>query len=88
MQARGYKKSWWLYGINLDDDWYSQAVARTILGALVPIFSQNLRFTRKWSAIQDRRLHHHVSRRILLKDETLLRTPYVLRKWAKMILLQ
>ncbi len=30
MYARGYKKLWGLYGINLDDDWYLQAVARTI----------------------------------------------------------
>ncbi len=28
----GYKKSWGLYGINLDDDWYVQAVAGTIFG--------------------------------------------------------
>ncbi len=27
-----YKKLWGLYRINLDDDWYLQAVARTIFG--------------------------------------------------------
>ncbi len=30
MYSCGYKKSWGLYGINLDDDWYLQIVSGTI----------------------------------------------------------
>ncbi len=71
MYAHGNKKSWELYGINLDDDWYLQAVAGAILGALVPIFGQNLGLTREWVAIQDWLLHR-VSHHIFRKDGALL----------------
>ncbi len=87
MFVRGSENSWGLYGINLDDDRYVQAVAGTIFGRSGLIFGQNLGLTREWFAIQDRQLHHRVSRKIFLKDEALLRKFYICQKWAKIILL-
>ncbi len=53
------------------------------MGALVPIFGQNLGLTRAWFAIQDRQLHHRVTYQIFLKDEALLQKIYIRGKWEK-----
>ncbi len=70
--------------------WMMIGICRLQLGpclGMVSIFGQNLGLTREWFAIQHRRFHHRVSRRVFLKDEALLQKFYIPQKWVKIILL-
>ncbi len=79
------------HGGCMESIWMMVGISRLLLGpflgALVLILGQNLRLTREWFVIQDRPLHHRVSRKIFLKNEALLRKSYIRRKWVKIILL-